>query len=159
MHKIDIFMTKRLQIALFCLFYLALVGCKDNNSPVFHTDTLDLTVLHEEWLFDERTQQFYGHFEIPEITSTVYNYGNWSICREFFAGTKDAYQIALPTSIFCSDTLSGGKVVYYTQYIDYRLGVGYVDVQLTNSDYIYSVDGKGELIQPEDMVFRLQLMY
>ena len=45
------------------------------------------------------------------------------------------------------------NTVYYTQHIDYRFGVGYVDIQLTNSDYYY------EEQNPESMVFRLQLVY
>ena len=57
-----------------------------------------------------------------------------------------------------TDTLTSGEVAYYTQHIDYRLGEGYVEVQLTNSDYMYVYD-KGKIVNPEDMFFRLQLMY
>ena len=61
--------------------------------------------------------------------------------------------------MFMTDTLSDNSVVYYTQHIDYRLSVGYVEIQLTNSDYLYPTDEKGKLIPPYEMSFRLQLIY
>ena len=42
---------------------------------------------------------------------------------------------------------------YYQQHIDYIYGVGFVEVDLTISDYIY-----GDFT-PESMLFRLQLTY
>ena len=61
-------------------------------------------------------------------------------------------------SMFMVETVDSVDV-YYTQYIDYRLGIGYVDVQLTNSDYFYAADNQGKLVNPETMFFRLQLIY
>jgi hypothetical protein len=54
-------------------------------------------------------------------------------------------------------------VVYYTRHIDYRVGVGYVDVQVTDSDFPYPIDSAtGKRIVdnfvPEDMFFRMQMM-
>ena len=141
------------------LFILSLVcvmmgfnSCYDEPCT-HHALTLDLRVMQTDWQFDKNAQQYYFHFEIPEITPHVYNYGNWTICREYNYGTTDAYQVALPQSIYMTDTLSDGGVVYYTQHIDYRVGIGYVDIQLTNSDYFYTTEN------PENMLFRLQLIY
>ena len=135
------------------LFALALVSCQENNPCKYHTQTIDLKVQQADWQFDNDEQLFYYSFSVPEITNFVYNYGNWTICREFNGGTKNAYQVALPSCEFMTDTLVGGTVAYYTRYIDYRLGVGGVDIQVTNSDYLYSSQ------KPEDMIFRLQLIY
>ena len=155
-------MRKYLFILLSVVAALGLWSCTNNNVPEcrYHTQTLDLTVVQEDWQFDEDAQQFYYRFgDLKEITSAVYNYGNWTICREFNNGTKNAYQVALPMSTFMVDSLDNGGVAYYTQYIDYRLGIGYVDVQLTNSDYYYTYDAQGNRVNPEDMLFRLQLIY
>ena len=128
-----------------------------------HVRTLDMNVDQRDWQFDTIMHQFYYRFDVAEIDANVYNFGNWTICREFNAGKKDAYQVALPMSTFQKEEVlyDDGTVVdiYYTQHIDYRVGIGYVDVQLTNSDFSYEVDTKGTFIQPESMLFRLQLIY
>jgi len=119
---------------------------------------VDLTLLQADWKFDEGTKQYYYHFNVPEITEDVYNFGHWSVAREYNYGTADAYQVDLPMSCFMTDTLREQSLVRYTQQVDYRVGVGYVEVQLLNSDYFYDLkDGKP--IHPEDMYFRLQLTY
>ena len=159
-------MKKRIVwFAFAALAIIALTGCQKEQKVVrMNTETLDLRVVSEEWQFDQDLMQFYYHFDVPEITGNVYNYGTWTICREYNKGYKDAYQVALPMSYFGHDTLQNGTIAYYTQHIDYRLGVGYVEVQVTNSDYPYPVDpatGKpvpGDFT-PEDMDFRLQLVY
>ena len=159
-------MKKRMiWVAFAALMSLIMTGCKsDEPGKKMRTETLDLTVIQKDWQFDSELMQFYYHFDVPEITGNVYNYGTWTISREYNKGYKDAYQVALPMSYFGHDTLPDGAIVYYTQHIDYRLGVGYVEVQVTNSDYPYPVDpatGKpvpGDFT-PEDMDFRLQLMY
>ncbi len=147
-------MKKYLLIGLMGLAAFCISGCS-NNVPEckYHTQTLDLKVMQPDWQFDTNTQQFYYEFDVPEITSFVYNYGNWTISREYNAGTADAYQVALPLSIYMVDSLDNGGVAYYTRHIDYRVGIGYVDIQLTNSDYFYPQEN------PEDMLFRLQLIY
>lgn len=156
-------MKNRILVATLLLALVGLTACKDNCTctPVdckFHTNTLDLTVMQPDWNFDDETRQYYFHFDVPEITWDIYDYGNWTICREFNYGTANAYQVALPMSVYMSeqviDTIANDtSMVYYTQHIDYRLGCGYVEIQLTNSDYLYSAEN------PEDMHFRLQLIY
>ena len=43
--------------------------------------------------------------------------------------------------------------------VDYRIGIGYVEIQVTNSDFYYPSDANNNLIKPEAMVFHLQLIY
>ena len=128
----------------------------------YHAVSLDLTVMQPDWQFDNETQQYYFHFDVPEITSNVYNFGNWTICREYFGNDdksqEDDYQVALPLSMYKVEEVVNKETnettnVYYTQHIDYRLGIGFVEIQVTNSDYIYSTEN------PESMYFRLQLIY
>ena len=139
---------------------MGLTSCQEQAvENKFYSETLDISVRRSEWKFDDNTLQFYCHKDISVITAKIYDNGNWSLSREFDKGTNDAYQVALPMSMFMTDTLSDNSVVYYTQYLDYRLGIGYVEIQLTNSDYMYITDEKGNLAPPETMYFRLQLMY
>lgn len=138
-------------ISIICLSF-GLTSCEQEPCR-YHATTLDLFVLHEDWQFDNNTQQYFCSFDIPEITPYVYNYGNWTISREYNFGTADAYQVALPQSIYMTEELADGSIAYYTQHIDYRVGVGFVEIQLTNSDYYYVQEN------PESMLFRLQLIY
>ena len=106
-----------------------------------------------DWQFDEETKQFYYHFEVPEITEDAYNLGQWSISREYNYGTADAYQVALPLSSYMTDTVQVESTVNYSQHLDYAVGVGFVEVFLTISDFYY------DDFTPEAMLFRLQLTY
>jgi hypothetical protein len=145
-------MKKVLLILSFIAVAVGFTGCEDEPCR-YHTQTLDLRVMQADWQFDDNTLQYYYHFDVPEITPFVYNYGNWSISREYNSGTKDAYQVALPQSVYMTEELADGSIAYYTQHIDYRVGIGYVEIQLTNSDYFYEQEN------PENMLFRLQLIY
>ncbi|MBQ1858374.1 MAG: hypothetical protein II605_01920 [Paludibacteraceae bacterium] len=125
--------------------------CKFNKKSIY------LTVKQNEWNFDNDAKQFYAHFDLPELTAAIYNYGNYSLHREYNTDTDKAYQVALPQSTFCVEEVDDGnggtEYVYYTQMVDYRVGIGYVEVQVTNSDYFYSATN------PEAMTFHLQLIY
>jgi hypothetical protein len=145
-------MKKVLLILSIIAVAIGFTSCEDDPC-YYHTQTLDLRVMQADWQFDDNTLQYYYHFDVPEITPFVYNYGNWSISREYNSGTKDAYQVALPQSVYMTEALADGSIAYYTQHIDYRVGIGYVEIQLTNSDYFYEQEN------PENMLFRLQLIY
>lgn len=161
-------MKNRVFIGLLALVAVCLVSCNNTQPCNFHKETFNITVLHDDWGFDPETQQFFYRAEDnilrEALNATVYNVGNWSLSREFNAETADAYQVTLPTSEFAIDTLwndahDAYDLHYYSRYIDYRVGVGYVDVQVMYSDFCYPKDDKDNPIKPEDMLFRLQLMY
>lgn len=143
---------------VFAALLLLFTGCESKQEPCqFNKKTIDLVVNQKDWAFDNDTHQFYCHFDIEELTANVYNYGEVSVSREYNSGTKDAYQVALPMSLYMVEEVDDGQggtsYIYYTQHIDYRVGIGYVEVQLTNSDYAYADE------KPESMIFRLQLTY
>ena len=148
-------MKKKVFWGLLAMLSLVLTGCEKQQ---YHAQTFDLVVMQPDWKWDKETEQFYYSFNVPNITRDVYNFGTVTISREFNQGTKDAYQVALPMSTYLYENFYDEQdslinTVYYTQHIDYRYGIGYVDIQLTNSDYFYGQDN------PESMVFRLQLVY
>ena len=120
--------------------------------------TIKFPVASQDWQYDNNARRFFCHFNCPEITSAVYTNGQWTVSREYESGTKSAYQVALPESIFKVEELASGNI-YYTQHIDYAVGIGWVEITLTNSDYGYEQDGQGHLYNPESMVFIMQLNY
>lgn len=144
-----------------CSYYECTCDHKNGGSSSdpckFHKQTIDLAVAQADWEYDGGTHQFFYRFNVPEITAEVYNYGEFSICREYNPGTADAYQVALPMSSYLSEEITDNGQVstyYFTEHVDYRLGIGYVEIQYTLSDYYYP-DG----FLPESMLFRLQLSY
>ena len=154
MRKIMVFMKNKLVIALFAGIVILFSACKNDGVDCkYHAETLDLTILQKDWQFDEDIEVFYYRMEVPEVTNYVYNYGTWTINREYNKGTRDAFQVALPMTEFKPDTLTDGSVVYYTRHIDYVVSVGFVEIQLVNSDHLYAPGN------PETMYFRMQLVY
>ena len=121
--------------------------------------TVDLTVNTNQWDFDKGTNQYFCHFNVPELTDSVYNYGEVSVNREYNSGTKNAYQVALPETSYkveyeVDENDSVINTFYYAQHVDCVYGIGFVEVFYTISDYFYP-DG----FAPEGMLFRLQMTY
>ena len=159
--KFDFFMKNKLILVLCAIAACCFVACDSGTSPEckYHSDTFDIPKKGDKlkWDFDKTNREFVCRVNMPDITSYIYNFGNWSLCREFNKGKSDAYQIALPMSQFKCDTVEAESTIYYTQYLDYRVGTEYVDIQLTNSDFFYAKDASGNPIPPETMDFRLQV--
>lgn len=147
---------------------LGLTSCNDNKyqepTPCkFNSKSIYLSVNQNEWKYDDQKYQFYAHFTVPEITSNVYNFGNFSLHRVYNLGQSNACQVGLPQSIYNMEIVDNGDgtttELYYQQLVDYIIGVGYVELQVTNSDFLYPTDTQGYLIYPEGMDFHLQLIY
>ena len=133
-----------------------LSGC-EKGQP-FHKKTIDLTVTSAQWDFDQSANMFFCHFDISELTENVYNYAEVSVSHEYNSGKNNAYQVALPETIYkqieIQDTDSTTTPYYYQQHIDYAVGVGFVEVFCTISDFYYE-----EGWTPDPMLFRLQMSY
>ena len=149
-------MKRYLFIGVVAMMLLGMTSCK--NEPQFHKSALYLTVAQNEWKYDDTNAQFYAHFNLPEITANVYNYGNYSLHRVYNFETANEYQVALPETvylmeIYTDETTSETYEYYYQQQVNYRIGPGYVEIQVTNSDYMYAPGN------PERMDFHLQLTW
>ena len=110
--------------------------------------TLDLRVDANQWSFSKEGKYYYCTFKVPELTSTIYNYGVVSCYREYKKGTNDAYQLPLPQTIHNVDA---GNGALYTSTIDFSFAVGLVEIVLTNNDFKY--------VAPERMDFRLNMVW
>ena len=145
-------MKKYIFISLLALVGVMFSSCR-SNEPQMRKKTIDLAVTQSKWGYDSSVDMFYCHFDVPELTAEVYNYGEVSISREYNYGSPNAYQVPLPETSYKVEQ-DGENTFYYAQHIDYAVGVGFVDVFYTISDYFYP-DG----FVPEDMHFRLQMTY
>lgn len=149
-------MKKFVMISVLALVAVVFTACTSEDTPK-HKKTIDLVAKTNTWSFDDGANMYYCHFDVDEITSQVYNYGEFSVHREYNSGKPNAYQVALPETTYCVEELDNGdgttSPYYYQQHIDYAVGVGFVEVFLTISDYFY------EGFQPESMLFRLQMTY
>ena len=157
--KICCVMKKFTFILLFVAAIVGMNSCTYNEPCRFNKNTVDIPVKWSDWKFDNEQLQFYVRVPVNTITEEVYKFGNFSMYHQYYKDTKDAYMVAMPQSMFMTDTLDTGDVAYYTQYLDYRTGIGYVEIQVTNSDYFYPTDAQGHLYAPDDMDFRLEIIY
>jgi hypothetical protein len=146
-------MKKYVFICLLAVVALCLTGC-ESNGPQFHKKTIDLKMTQNDWQFDNQSGRFFCQFNMPEITESVYNYGSWTISREYNYGTPNAYQVILPESSYYKEDVGNGNYAYYTQHIDYVVGVGFVEIDYIISDFYYPAQ-----FVPEAMNFRMQLVY
>ena len=148
-------MKKYLLIGLVAMMGLGMTGCTINSSSEpserMHKQTIDLNVKASSWIWDAGANMYYCHFDLPELTSAIYNHAEVSINREYNPGSSKAYQVALPETTYLTEKVNN-QDYFYQQHIDYAYGVGFVEIFLTFSDYIYDQ-------QPDPMVFRMQLTY
>lgn len=148
-------MKKYLLIGLVAMMGLGMTGCTINSSSEpserMHKQTIDLNVKASSWIWDAGANMYYCHFDLPELTGDIYNYAEVSINREYNTGSSKAYQVALPETTYLTEKVNN-QDYFYQQHIDYAYGVGFVEIFLTFSDYVYDQ-------QPDPMIFRMQLTY
>ena len=148
-------MKKYVFIGLLALVAVVFTAC-NNNDPL-RKKTVDLVVNTNNWEFDNSANMFFCHFNVPEMTAEVYNYGEVSISHEYNPGTQNAYQVALPETVYRQEDLDNGDETtspyYYQQHLDYAIGVGFVEIFCTISDFYYKD------YTPDAMLFRMQITY
>ena len=147
-------MKKYVIICLMAVVGWMLTSCETNEPCRFHKVNVDFRVPESAWSYDADNGWFSYYYPTNILTTSVYDYGTWTMSHEYNPGTKDAYLIQLPELYFLSGTATDGSTVYYTQRVDYEVGVGYVRVYVTNSDFIYDYGWK-----PEEMCFHMQIVY
>ena len=146
-------MKKGVFFALIVVVAVGLNSCtKVVNEPCqFNKVNVDFRVPQNAWAFDETNGWYCYYYETNKITAYIYDYGSWTMSHEYNPGTKDAFLIQLPEFRFIQDEGTGD---FYTQRTDYEVGVGYVMVYVTNSDYAYEPGWK-----PDEIYFHMQITY
>ena len=159
---------KKLFILLVIGIAATLVGCKpqyyydyttnnyyEGGECYYHTKVIDLDATADSWVLntrDDGTQFISASFDIPALTSTVYNYGAVCCYAEFNGGTKNAYQLALPATNY-NNFVSEGQTIHYSEKIDFIYGIGWVEVDIEYSDQAIYDDAF------KDYLFRLSLQW
>ena len=156
-------MKKVLFIAIMAAVSMVFTGCEKSEpctcqqTPCsFHKMTVNVPVAASDWEFEDDRLKIY--VPIKALTEEVYKFGDVSVYHEYHRGTKTAYQIPLPETLYTvlyKDNGDGTQSVdyQYQQHIDYIYGIGFVKIYITFSDFIYD-----EYV-PEDMYFHVQLTY
>lgn len=149
-------MKKYLMICVMAVVAFGMSGCYVNapEGSAFHKVNVDFRVPTNAWAFDQENGWYSYYYPTNVITAGIYDYGTWTMSHEYNPNTKDAYLIQLPEFKFLDDVDGDGNVIYYSQRIDYEVGVGYVRVYVTNSDYAYETGWT-----PEEMCFHMQITY
>ena len=144
-------MKKRILFGILLCALCGLGSCNYYTKEVISESnfkTRDLRVNANQWMFSQDGGYYYCTFDVPELTSKIYNYGVVNCYREYNKGTTNAYKLQLPQTIHNVDE---GNNALYTTTIDYSFAVGIVEIVLTNNDFMY--------VAPEGMDFRLNMVW
>lgn len=155
-------MKKYLIIGLLAVMVLGMTSCSTcdcKHEPTipcqFNKVNVDFQVPASAWAWDANNGWFSYYYETPIITPAIYDYGTWTMSHEYNPGTNNAYLIQLPEISYIPDEDASGNIIgYYSQRLDYQVGVGYVCVYVTNSDYAYLPGWT-----PDNMYFHMQIVY
>lgn len=149
-------MKKGLFISLLMCLVMVFVGCESRTQEPcrFNKVNVDFSVPKGSWAYDTENKWFSYYYQTSVITPSIYDYGTWTMSHEYNPRTENAYLIQLPEFQFYELPIDENTSYFYTQRIDYEVGVGYVRVYLTNSDYIYP-DGWTQ----DEMYFHMQITY
>lgn len=142
-------------IGLMALVSVLMTGCYVNepSQPRFHKMNIDFDVPQSAWAYDAMNGWFSYYYQTKDLTTAIYDYGTWTMSHEYNPGKENSYLIQLPEFFFNEIQLTDSTSYYYTQRLDYEVGVGYIRVYVTNSDYIY------DDWVPDAMHFHMQIVY
>lgn len=125
---------------------LLLVSCEFNNVDETNIKVINLEVSSDEWIQntdeDGLNRYYSASFTMPEITSTVYEWGNVNAYITF-----DNAQQVLPYVRHFENS----EGIMWTRTVDYEYQQGRLNIFVTNSDFFE--------IQPETMSFRVVLIW
>ena len=94
---------------------------------------------------------FYARANFPELTADLYKKANIQVYR-----VHDEYQHILPEVQHREEQLSDGTWNFYTQTVDAVFGPGWIEFDVTHSDFQYEQD---VTYVPEVMKFRVVLTW
>ena len=135
---------------------LTIVGCTTKNvtEVVYKSTTLSYTYQVDRWNYTNMTDRglpyannyFYARADFPELTAEVYRNANIQVYR-----VRDGYQHVLPEVQHYEEQLDS-IWNFFTQTVDCIYGPGWIEFNVTHSDFEYESDVTYE---PEVMQFRV----
>lgn len=97
---------------------------------------------------------YFAKYDVPALTSYVFTDGN---VHGYIYMTENGEKIqhALPY-VLHKYVVDGDETFYYTETVDFVYGVGWVQIEVRDSDFAYEGD---ETIVPDAMSFRIVMTY
>lgn len=150
--------------ALFFLFCVALLcackGPKGDPGEGMNWKIVDLEVSQWDYsadAFGYKDNNFYfAKFDVPALTSYVFTDGNVNGYIHMVEGDGQKSQHSLPYVLHIATKDNEGNPYYYTETVDFVYGVGWVQIEVRDSDFAYE---DNEKIVPGTMKFRIVMTY
>lgn len=138
----------------FLLFALVLcmASCTFVERPGTTMKTITIRVKAKDWKYTNQSNNnyFYSGVDVPEITSSVFEYGE--VKAYLVKDRGDSYYArkhALPYVIHKEEYLNGNWI-FFTETVDFTYGKGWVEFNFRASDFAYE---ENLSINPDDMEF------
>lgn len=149
------------KVILLSLCVLALFSCRgrDGRDGVdgkgVEWKIADLSVTQWDYTNYSDNNYFFAKFEVPALTSFVFTDGN---VNGYIYMTENGQKIqhSLPYTLHKEEINDQGQAYFYTSTIDFVYGVGWVQIEVRDSDFEYEVNTK---INPDPMDFRIVMTY
>lgn len=135
----------------------AIVGCTTKNvtEVVYRTTTVSYVYQVDTWNYSNLSSQgspfannyFYAKADFPELTADVCRNANIQVYR-----VRDGYQHVLPEVQHYEQQIDAENWNFYTQTVDCIYGPGWIEFDVTHSDFEYESDLS---YVPEAMQFRV----
>lgn len=146
-----------------CFAALTLSSCKQEvYCPHQPTQVVEVNVYQKDWQYSDlgikegnpyANNYFYYSVDVPEITEEVFKGGNVSI----YTVMNNEMQHVLPYVRHYEEYNTTDSVwVYFTETVDAYYGKGWVEFQLTSSDFYYEDHLE---YQPNAMTFRVVISH
>lgn len=130
----------------------------DGRDGIGVINTYLINVPRESWQYSQidDNNYFFATVKMPEITEPVFDNGLFKMYRVFDYDSADATQIEMPYVRHNEEFVEDNQKVFYTETVDYEIGIGNITIYYTESDFNYEID---ETFIPEQMQFRCVVMY
>lgn len=127
--------------------YITLVDGTQVNIPRKPQESSNVIALtmdidSDGWMYSDmdNNNYFWASFDMPEITEDVFDHGLIKIYRTYDYWTDNPVQLELPQVRQAEYQISGDNWGFYTEVIDYEIGIGSVTIFYTASDFDYELD-------------------
>ena len=115
----------------------------------------DLDVTQWDYSNYKDNNFYFAKFDVPALTSFVFTDGNVN-GYIYMTENGEKIQHSLPYVLHKYETDSQGNPIYYTETVDFVYGVGWVQIEVRDSDFAYETDVQ---IVPNQMSFRIVMTY
>jgi len=115
----------------------------------------DLSVTQWDYSNFADNNYFYAKFDVPALTSYVFTDGNVN-GYIFMKENNELIQHSLPYVIHIEEVDNQGQAYFYTRTVDFVYGVGWVQIEVRDSDFEYEVNSS---LAPDKMDFRIVMTY